>query len=83
LKYEIIWSDTTIKQIKKLEYIIARRIYKKVEELSENPYRMSTKLVGDPYFRLRVGDYRVIFEIENEKLRVLIVKIGHRSEVYA
>jgi mRNA interferase RelE/StbE len=40
------------------------------------------KTVGDPYFRLRVGDYRVIFDIQNDMLRILVLKVGHRKNVY-
>ncbi|MEM4258797.1 MAG: type II toxin-antitoxin system RelE/ParE family toxin [Candidatus Thermoplasmatota archaeon] len=41
-----------------------------------------TKLVGDPGYKLRVGDYRVILEIEKEKLVILVLIIGHRKNIY-
>ena len=81
--FQIIWSESAAKELKKLDKTVAKRIFKKVSELNENPYHFDvTKMVGDPYFRLRVGDYRVIFDIQNDMLRILILKVGHRKKVY-
>jgi mRNA interferase RelE/StbE len=41
-----------------------------------------TKLVGDPGYKLRVGDYRVIIDIDNKKLTILVLKAGHRKNIY-
>ncbi|MGC8609483.1 MAG: type II toxin-antitoxin system RelE family toxin, partial [Thermoplasmata archaeon] len=65
-----------------LDRSIAKRIYEKVDALSENPERYVERLVRYPYYRLRIGDYRVILDIEHESLRILILKVGHRSTVY-
>jgi len=81
--FQIIWSGSAAKELKKIDETVAKRIFKKVSELSENPYHSDvTKIIGDPYFRLRVGDYRVIFDIQNDMLRILILKVGHRKKVY-
>jgi mRNA interferase RelE/StbE len=81
--FQIIWSGSAAKELKKIDETVAKRIFKKVSELSENPYHFDvTKIIGDPYFRLRVGDYRVIFDIQNDMLRILILKVGHRKKVY-
>ena len=81
--FQIIWSESAAKELKKLDETIGKRIFKKVSDLSENPYHSDvTKMVGDPYFRLRVGDFRVIFDIQNDMLRILILKVGHRKKVY-
>jgi len=83
MKFQIIWSESAAKELKKLDRTVASRIYKKVSLLGENPYHFDvTKMVGDPYFRLRVGDYRVIFDIQNDMLRILVLKVGHRKNVY-
>ncbi len=82
MKFQIIWSESASKELKKLDRTVANRIYKKVSQLSENPHHFEvTKMIGDPYFRLRVGDYRVIFDIQNDVLRVLVLKVGHRKNV--
>jgi len=81
--FQIIWSESAAKELKKIYETFAKRIFKKVSELSENPYHSDvTKIIGDPYFRLRVGDYRVIFDIQNDMLRILLLKVGHRKKVY-
>ncbi len=83
MKFQIIWSESAAKELKKLNRTVANRIYKKVSQLGENPYHFDViKMVGDPYFRLRVGDYRVIFNIQNDMLRILVLKVGHRKNVY-
>lgn len=82
MAYTIIWSDSAIKQLKKLEQGIAKRIYEKVGGLSGNPLRNTTKLVGETGYRLRVGDYRVVFDIKHKELQVLVLQVGHRSSVY-
>ncbi len=82
MAFEIIWSEPAIRQLKKLDRSVARRIFDKVGELSENPHRIVQKLVNSPYHRLRVGDYRVILDIQREVLRILILKVGHRKSIY-
>jgi len=79
--YNIEWKEHALQNIKKLENSIARRIIKKVDELSENPFSKDIKrLKGSNDFRLRVGDYRVIFSIEKETIQIL--KVGHRKNIY-
>lgn len=80
--FQIIWSESAEKELKKIDRAVAKQIYNKVSELKENPNRNIKKIVGSPYFRLRVGDYRVIIDIQKEDLRVLILKVGHREKIY-
>ncbi|HKZ22866.1 MAG TPA: type II toxin-antitoxin system RelE/ParE family toxin [Thermoplasmata archaeon] len=80
--FEIIWSDSAIRQLKKLDRTIARRIFDRVGELAENPHRFVQRLVNSSYYRLRVGDYRVILDIKESLLRVLVLKVGHRESIY-
>lgn len=82
MAFEIVWSDSAIRQLKKLDRSVARRIFDRVGELRGNPHRFVQKLVNSPYYRLRVGDYRVILDIQEANLRVLVLKVGHRSSIY-
>ena len=82
MAFEIIWSDSAAGQLKKLDRTIARRVFDKVGELRENPHRLVRKLVNSPYYRLRVGDYRVILDIQENVLRILVLKVGHRKSIY-
>jgi mRNA interferase RelE/StbE len=82
MAFEIIWSEPAIRQLKKLDRTIARRIFNKVGELADNPHRFVQRLANSPYYRLRVGDYRVILDIQETLLRILILKGGHRGSIY-
>ena len=82
MEYEIIWSNKAASQMRGLDRSVAKRIHEKVSQLYQNPERFVEKLVRYPYYRLRVGDYRVILDIKRESVRVLILKVGHRSRIY-
>jgi mRNA interferase RelE/StbE len=82
MEYEIIWSTKAADQMRSLDRSIAKRIHEKVGQLYQNPERFVEKLVRYPYYRLRVGDYRVILDIKHESVRILILKVGHRSRIY-
>ena len=79
--YNIEWKESALKDIEKLESSITRRIIKKVDELLENPFSRDIKrLKSSSDYRLRVGDYRVIFSIDKNIIQIL--KVGHRKNVY-
>lgn len=80
--FEIIWSESAVRQLKRLDRTVARRIFAKVGDLRENPFPHVRRLVNSSYYRLRVGDYRVILDIERDVLRILVLKMGHRESVY-
>lgn len=80
--YEIIISDQAFKQLEKLEKSIQERIIKVLERIRIRPEVHVTKLVGDAGYKLRVGDYRVILDIDENKLSILVIKIGHRKNIY-
>jgi len=81
--YELIYSPLALKQLEKLEHNIRQRIMVALERLRIRPESCDIKkLVGMPGYRFRVGDYRVIFDMEKEKLVILILKIGHRKNIY-
>ena len=80
--YEIIFSDKAKKQLIKLEKNIQERIINSLERIRVRPESFITKLVGDPAYKLRVGDYRILLDIDRGKLLILIIKVGHRKNVY-
>jgi len=82
MSYEIIFTDTSRKQFKKLEKDIQERIVKALERIRIRPEAHVKKLIGDLGYRLRVGEYRVILDIEKDKLIILVIKIGHRKNIY-
>ena len=81
--FQIDWKDKAIENLDKLEINTSQRIIKKVKELSDNPFSKDIKrLKGSDDFRLRVGDFRVIFSIEAERNLITILKVGHRKHIY-
>ena len=82
MTYEIIFSDKAFKQLKKLERKTQERIIATLERIRLRPESYLTKLVGDPGYKLRVGNYRVIMDIDKGKLLILVIRIGHRKKIY-
>lgn len=81
--YELIYSPSALKQLKKLEHNIKERIIVALERLRIRPESCDIKkLVGMQGYRFRVGDYRIIFDMEKDKLAILILQIGHRKNIY-
>lgn len=82
MTYEIIFSEKALRQLKKIERNVQDRVIAVLERIRVRPETYVTKLVGDPGYKLRVGDYRVIMDIDNKILRILILKVGHRKSIY-
>ncbi|KAF5422557.1 MAG: mRNA interferase RelE/StbE [Candidatus Methanomarinus sp.] len=82
MRFQIVWSESAANELRKMERTVSKHIFKKVSQLSENPFHNVTKLVDVPYFRLRVGDFCIIIDIQKNKLQVLIIKVGHRKSIY-
>jgi len=82
MTHEIIFSDKALRQLKKMEKNDQERIIAVLERIRVRPEAYVTKLVGDPGYKMRVGDYRIIMDIDNKILRILILKVGHRKNIY-
>ena len=80
--YELIYSDEARKQLKKLHKVMQLRIISTLERARLRPYTHVKKLVGIRYFSLRVGDYRVILDIMEDKLVIFVIEVGHRKNIY-
>jgi len=82
LLYEIVFSLKAKKHFLKLEKTAQERIISALERIRIRPEAFITKLVGDPGYKLRVGDYRIIMDIDKNKLLILVIKVGHRKNIY-
>jgi mRNA interferase RelE/StbE len=79
--FNVVWDPHAEKELEKLEFLTAKRIVQKVMKLEEDPFKEDViRLKGSSDFRLRVGDYRVIFAIDGEV--IMILKVGHRRNIY-
>lgn len=84
--YQIEFTKSAKKEFDKLPESAQDKVLEAVKLLSVNPYSdllQVKKMRGaDFLYRLRVGDYRIIYEVQNKKLIIIIIKIGHRRDVY-
>jgi mRNA interferase RelE/StbE len=85
MSYTIEYKPSSLEDLKQLNRQIQSRIIKKIIWLAENfeditPLALTANLVGA--YKLRVGDYRVIYEFSEVDENIAILKIGHRSEIY-
>jgi len=80
--YEIILSDKAKKQLIKLDKDLQRRIGFSFERIKIRPHSFAKKLAGSPYFRLRVGNYRIILDIKQDKLIIMVIEMGPRKNIY-
>ena len=82
MNYKIIFSDFADKQLDKLPNEIQKRIISTLKRCKIRPYPHVKKLVASKYFRLRVGDYRIILDIIDNKLIIHVIELGHRKNIY-
>jgi mRNA interferase RelE/StbE len=82
--YRVELSKQAAKELRKLDHSIQARILAALRLLQDQPKPHSaTALVGNPnYLRVRVGDYRVVYRVEEGQLLVLVITLGHRKKVY-
>lgn len=84
LVYRVVFTRKAEKELLKLPQSVSKRIIPRIENLITDPKPSSSKrLVGyADLYRIRIGDYRVIYEIRNQKLIIVVIKIAHRKDIY-
>ena len=84
MAYQIEISNTAQRQIRRLPPLVQDRIRPRIRALAQDPRPIGAiKLhVRDGQYRIRIGDYRVIYQIKDDVLLVLVVDVGHRAGVY-
>ncbi|MDP7180102.1 MAG: type II toxin-antitoxin system RelE/ParE family toxin [Candidatus Woesearchaeota archaeon] len=80
--YQVIFTPKAEKQLKKLPKDVQVRIINALKRIRIRPESHLTKLVDDPVYRFRVGDYRLFIDIIHDKIILLVVKVGHRKNIY-
>lgn len=78
----IVWPEPAYKQLRKLPILIQRAIVKKLDEAVQQPEHFFTRYVGRPYHKLRIGDYRAIVDLRFGEGKAVVVKVGHRQNIY-
>jgi len=83
MRYQVILSKSVQKELDRLPDEIANRILARLSALETNPRPVDVKkLKGREVWRIRVGDYRVIYEIHDRILQIIVITVGHRREIY-
>ena len=83
--YRIVFTKQANRALRKMSRDTARLIREKLDQLAQDPYAPNlnlTKLQGRSGYRLRVGDWRVIYELEDDRLVILVLKVAPRGGVY-
>ena len=82
-QFKIEFKATARKSLEELEKKDQLRIYAALELLGDNPRPpLAVKIKGGDYFRVRVGDYRILYSIDSGHLIILVIDIGHRRGIY-
>lgn len=87
MAWTIEFLPDAVKELKKLDRSVARRIITTLEEriaTLDDPRTLGSALTGDHagYWRWRIGDYRVVARVEDERVVIIVVRVAHRREVY-
>ena len=82
MTWSVLWSLRSARQLKKLDKKQARRIRDSVLQITDNPFVAVRKLSDSAFFRMRVGDYRVIMDLQQGKMIIFVVEVDHRRRIY-
>jgi len=80
--YELLFTETAVKELEKLDEITRNRILSVIERVRIRPKNYLKRLVGGPYYKLRAGDYRVIMDLQQDKMIIVVITLGHRKKIY-
>ena len=81
-KYKIRIKKSVTKDISSFDKKINQRLLKSIQKLQNNPYKNAKKITGKEFYRIRVGKYRIVYEIIKTNFEIIIYKIGHRKDIY-
>ena len=82
MAWTVIYPPKAEKDLERLGVNLAKKVILKMDEIALDPYNLLDKMVNSPYYKFRIGEYRGIVDIVNDKLILIVVKIKHRSQVY-
>jgi len=82
-EYKVYFKKSVLKDIEKKKKKDLRRIIKRIESLTDDPRPAGhEKLTGRQRYRIRQGNYRIVYSIQDEELTVWVIKIGNRRDIY-
>ena len=82
MPWQVVWSEKSVKQLEKINKKDAQKIYDSVLECVKEPFRVVIRLTNSPFYRMRVGKYRVILDLQQNKMIIFVVESDHRDQIY-
>lgn len=84
MSYRIEVAPSAVRQLRQLDRVAQRRVQAAIELVASEPRPNGAKKLigGDGEWRVRTGDYRIVYELHDHVLLVLVVAVGHRSDIY-
>jgi len=82
LVWQVVWSEKSIKQLKKLDKKDARIIRNRVLKIRDDPYKTANRLVNVDLYSLRIGQYRIILDLKREHLIIFALSVAKRGRIY-
>lgn len=80
--WEVIWSEKSVTQLEKIDKKNAKKIYGLVIDCIEDPFKAVMRLTKSHFYRLRVGNYSVILDLQQSKMIIFVVETDHRGKIY-
>ena len=81
--YEVLFKKSVEKDFRSIPKNELKKIIKRIGELAKNPRPQNCeKLTGQDRYRLRQGNYRIVYSIQDNELTIWVVKVGHRKDIY-
>jgi mRNA interferase RelE/StbE len=81
--YELFFKESVWKELEKIPKSELKKILSRVEELGNNPRPTGCeKLTGHELYRIRQGNYRIVYSIQDNELTIWVIKVGHRKDVF-
>jgi mRNA interferase RelE/StbE len=82
MTFRVIFDDIALKYIEKLPVQLRERIFNKIITTKENPFHYFERMVESSFYKPRIGDYRVLADIDQEKQIIQVRFVGHRKNIY-
>jgi mRNA interferase RelE/StbE len=82
MPYTIDIAPAAERQLRALSKTLQRRIVQHLRDLQTDPCPSGVKKLDDDIYRIRVGDYRIMYQIQDQALMILVLKVGHRRDIY-
>ena len=81
--YAVDFLPSAARELSKLEPSVRRRLARRIDRLAQDPRTGAVRLRGaEDTWRARVGDYRILYQVHDDRLLILVIRIGHRRDVY-